>query len=84
MPTKEEVQAWAREEWIRLDQEKTDKAQAECNHARSGTVLPGTLLTVVCDDCGKNLTMDDATRSGPAPDTAQIERGGIEAMRAAR
>ena len=70
-----------REEWAKLDAEKTERIQAECNHARSGTLQPGTLLNVKCDDCGKGLTMDDQTRSGPAPDTADLESKGVAAMR---
>jgi hypothetical protein len=58
MPTKEEIQAWAREEWARLDLEKTEKAQTACDHARSGT-LRGEDRTLFCDDCGKVITMAD-------------------------
>ena len=58
MPTKAEIQSWAREEWVRLDLEKTESAQAACDHARFGTLNRET-RAIVCDDCGKTVTLAD-------------------------
>lgn len=58
MSTKEEIQGWAREEWARLDLEKTEGIQAACNHARSGTQNPET-SAIACDDCNKIVTLAD-------------------------
>ena len=58
MTTKEQVQKWAREEWERLDREKLEKRQKECNHIRSGTFLNNTFV-VICDNCDKEITSND-------------------------
>ena len=58
MPTKEEIQVWAREEWARLDREKTESIQAACTHARSGTQNRET-REIACDDCDKIVTLAD-------------------------
>ncbi len=58
MTTKEQIKEWAREEWVRLDLEKTMQIQAACTHARSGTIKFKTSI-VVCDDCKKELNSDD-------------------------
>ena len=67
MPTKDEVQAWVREEWARLEAEK----QAACGHARSGTLRD---QVVICDDCGKALGDDDGPADEPS-DTARRAMG---------
>jgi hypothetical protein len=76
MPTKTEIQQWAREEWARLDQEKTERAQAACDHAREGVLKFGKTF---CRDCDAEVTMDDATRSGPtpAPDPTGLNGGTV-------
>ncbi len=58
MTTKEEIQVWAREEWARLDLEKTENAQAVCDHARYGIYAPNS-SDILCDDCKKVVTMSD-------------------------
>ncbi len=76
--TKEQVLKLAREEWARLDEEKTLAEQAACGHARSGTIRSG---VVICDDCRKTLTLDDVHYSDDPYALSAIERKGIDNVR---
>ncbi len=50
------IRQLAREEWAKLDAEKTRAAQDACGHYVSGTLKDGILT---CDACDKVLTRAD-------------------------
>ena len=84
MPTEEEIKAIAREEWARLDREKTEAKQTACDHVRSGTLKYSEQYdeqVVVCDDCDKELRLNDEATVGK-PGT--VEQRGIDSMRSSR
>ena len=54
------VKRWVREEHELLVAEK----QAACNHRVSGTYQPDNLDILICDQCGKILTMADYNENG--------------------
>ena len=59
--TKEQIQAWVREEQEKIDFEK----QEACDHKVSGTLKDGILT---CDTCGKVLIFDpNADDKGVGP-----------------
>ena len=55
--TREQVQAWVREEQEKIDLEK----QEACSHSASGTLNED--KSVTCDDCKKVLIFDPNERS---------------------
>ncbi len=54
------VKRWVREEHKAIVAEK----QAACQHLVSGTYQPDNLDILICDQCGKIITMDDYSENG--------------------
>ena len=62
--TKEQIQAWVREEQEKIDLEK----QEACSHSASGTLNED--KSVTCDDCKKILIFDPNDTGPMTPDKA--------------
>jgi len=78
MVTKRQIQRWARDEWARLEEEKTRSAQAVCTHIRSGRLITNTAI-VVCDDCKKELRAEDQGSYLSSP--SKVEQQAIDLAR---
>ncbi len=60
MTTEEDVKRWVREEHETIKAEE----QAACAHAVSGTYQPPDFDILLCDQCGKIITMADYNENG--------------------
>ena len=71
--TKEQIQAWVREEQEKIDKEK----QEACDHKVSGTLNNGVLT---CDTCNKVLIFDPNADNKGA-ELGKHEKAHFEALR---